>query len=156
MSLNKIADEFNRVYGIEIKKADHDLVSMVGLIEDEVVELGNEIYIEHTITPKSNPSIPHVIKEAIDCIYISMQQLRERGVDVDAALAEVHRSNMSKSIDIFEPDVAVNELLTAKKRYPSAELIPHESRFVIKCQKTGKIIKPATYSPAVITDKFYK
>lgn len=149
-------DEFNDMYGLEVKPVDHDLTSMTGLIEDEVVELGNEVYEAHTIGPKDKVNTIAVIKESIDIIYITAQQLRERGVDVDAALAEVHRSNMSKSLDLFDPQLANMELIEAKKRYPDAELIPHSNKFIIKCTKTGKVVKPTTYSPANITIEMIK
>ena len=146
MSLNKLADEFNAQYGLKQKPLDSDLTSMVGLIGDEWNELDMEIL---AYTDQIN--LNNVVKEAIDTIYITMQQLRERGVDVDAALAEVHRSNMSKSLDIYDNTAAFKELDIARKRYPAAQLIPHGDKYILKCAESGKVIKPSCYSPAVIT-----
>lgn len=152
--LNKTMDEFNELYGLERKPVDHDLSSMAGLIEDEIVELGNEVYFAYSVEPKPSPDPLKVIKEAIDIIYITAQQLRERGVDVDAALAEVHRSNMSKSLPI-DSGVCEREYEIAEKRYPDVKVSHCNSGWLLKCGKTGKVIKPTTYSPAVITKDMY-
>jgi len=143
MSLNKMFDEFNELYGLTKKPVNHDLNSMYKLISDEVEELSFDIDFD-----KGSDCI---IKEAIDTIYITCQQLRERGVNVEAALAEVHRSNMSKQV-LWSSS---SELETAKRRYPNAELVENGEILVMKCADTGKVIKPTTYSPAVITPEMW-
>jgi NTP pyrophosphatase (non-canonical NTP hydrolase) len=153
--LNKTMDEFNELYGLERKPVDHDLESMVNLIVDEVDELLDDVH--------GDSPIENVIKEAIDTIYITAQQLRERGVDLDAALAEVHRSNMSKCVEVGDGDKITTEILqnreltVAKERYPSAMIVNNYGLFnwIVKCADTGKVIKPTTYSPAVITKDMY-
>lgn len=151
--LNKLFDEFNDMYGLERKPIDSNIESMHRLIQDEVNELGWET--QRSCNGILNIVPGELIKEAIDTIYITCQQLRERGVNLDAALREVHRSNMSKALDIYDPEIAHSELQEAKKRYPNAELVPHGSYYVIKCMDSGKIVKPTTYSPAVITEDMF-
>lgn len=143
--INKMFKEFNELYGLETKEIDHNLPAMHDLIEDERKELGDEIF---DVQDGHYVSCEDVVKEAIDIIYITCQQLTERGVDVEAALNEVHRSNMSKLP--HEPEVD-NELEIAKIRYPSAYITSAGGWSVIKCRDTNKVIKPTTYSPAVIT-----
>ena len=144
--LNKMLDQFNGLYGLEVKDINHKPYLMHGLIADEVEELDEAIAFSH-----KNDC---VVKEAIDIIYITCQQLRERGVDVDTALEEVHRSNMSKMVNYSYLE---DEVITAKSRYPNADWHyagsnDSEDFYVIKCADTGKVIKPTTYSPAIITD----
>lgn len=97
-----------------------------------------------------NIDYKNFVKEAIDLIYITGQQLRERGVDLDAALNEVHRSNLSKKVKHAQLD---DELNIARKRYRLASYKICYGDYVLKDLSTGKVIKPTTYSKAVITDK---
>ncbi len=139
--------EFNELYGLETKAIDHDLESMHKLINDEVVELGDEIL------PVINPNIPFTYKEALDVVYIACQQMTERGFDVEKGLAELHRSNMSKSLSFDE--VTIDEITTAMNRYPNASVVEAGNKYVLKCTETGKVIKPKRYSPAVITSDMW-
>lgn len=159
MSLNKIFTEFNSMYGLNhfpIDKAN--LEPMCKLIQDEVTELHEEVYIVEesnegydACETRVHPDLIRVVKEAIDNIYITGQQLTERNIDVDACLAEVHRSNMSKRVHIDDID---RELEIAQERYPNimtAVCSDNPEYVVMKCADTGKVIKPSTYSAAVIT-----
>ena len=144
MSLNKIFDEFNNLYGIKTKDIQHDQESMCSLIDDEFSEM-----LDETISRQVNHH--DFVKEAIDLVYITCQQLRERGVNLDSALGEVHRSNMSKSV---EASNVVEQLEIARERYPHAMDTTNDCEvFVLKCEKTGKVIRPTTYSPTVITNE---
>ena len=149
--LNKMFDEFHSTYGIEKKPLTHKLDSMLSLIKDEVFELEEEIYDDDFNFVLENPNKGNIVKEALDTVYIAIQQLRERGVDVDKGLAELHRSNMSKKIDIYDGESAIKELEIARERYPEAQLIPHSDKYVLKDAATGKVIKPTCYSEANMT-----
>lgn len=144
------------MYGLKRKPIDSDLNGLVKIVGSEFIELKDETPTLLTSDERWMPSPDKFVKEGIDVIYAMSQQLRERGVDLDAALAEVHRSNMSKAISIYEPELAHSELIEARKRYPKAELIPNGEYFVLKCAETGKVIKSTTYSPANITPRLYK
>lgn len=148
--LNKMFDEFNNQYGLEKKELESDLTGMFQIIGSEYDEFRDEASENLLHAGQLMILNPHnFVKEGIDLVYATLQQLRERGVDVDAALSEVHRSNMSKKV---HPLKTRSELDIAKKRYPNAHWV-NTGGFgnVLKCKDTGKVIKPTTYSPAVIT-----
>ncbi len=158
--LNKMFDAFNAQYGIETKPLDHNLDGMHEIVGGEYLEWAEEIDISivrdtgSCITDKAIPNPENFVKEGLDVIYAMTQQLRERGVDIDAGLAEVHRSNMSKTVDFHDLKDELNE---ARKRYPDAVLIPLDNgRYVMKSPSQGKVIKPACYSSAVITEAIIK
>ncbi len=153
--LNKMLDAFNAQYGIETKSLDHNLNGMVQIVGGEFYEWTEEItYSLFNNTDKFIPEPENFVKEGLDVIYAMTQQLRERGVDIDAGLAEVHRSNMSK---VVEDGSLEGEIATAKKRYPDviAQSIS-EGRYVLKSPSQGKVIKPTCYSSAVITEAIIK
>lgn len=140
MSLNKIMDEFNALYSIRPQTINSNQQIMVNLVRDELEELQGEVDVNNE----------DFVKEAIDLIYITAQQLRQRGVDVDAALAEVHRSNLSKRIHLDDFNHVSHELDTARERYPDATLVGSDdpNYGVLKCASSNKVIKPTTYTPA--------
>lgn len=145
---NELMDEFNALYGIENLPIYVNQVHMVSMINDEVVELKEEIFRDSK----------DYIKEAIDVLYITAQQLRMRGVDVDAAFKEVHRSNMSKALVTGTIEEADAELDIAQLRYPHAAIVPSTDclHLVLRDLHSGKVIRPTTYSPAVISDDMCK
>ncbi len=148
--LNKMFDAFNAQYGIETQPLNHNIDGMIKIVGGEYKEWREEI----TGTVKLIPSQKDFVKEGLDVIYAMTQQLRERGVDIDAGLAEVHRSNMSKTVDFHDLKDELNE---ARKRYPDAVPIPLDNgRYVMKSPSQGKVIKPACYSSAVITEAIIK
>ena len=147
MSLNTMMNEFNGLYSLKQLPISDKQSEMVQLIEEELIELKEEI----GVTEPEN-----YIKEAIDIIYVTAQQLRMHGVDIDAALNEVHRSNMSKRIIADSIEDAKVELYRAQDRYPNAAItLTHDCQLTLCDLGTGKIIKPTTYSPAVITKEMF-
>lgn len=153
--LNKIFDQFNEMYGLETKDLEHNINGMTEVVGGEYDEWTDEI--AHSLLDGKERWIPepaNFVKEGLDVVYAMLQQLRERGVDIDAGLAELHRSNMSK---VVEPEDMPEELEIALKRYPDAEPVQlADGRYVLKCQKSGKVIKPTSYSPAEITPAIIK
>ncbi len=144
--LNNIMDDFNASYMIKDKRlCTANIKTMEGLITDEVHELAGEVHVPGFC------NAPNAVKEAIDIIYIAAQQLRLMGVDVDAALAEVHRSNMSKALPLDGSVKLSDELEIARRRYPQAGIKEGQRKAVLMCGETNKVIKPTTYSKAVIT-----
>lgn len=151
--------EFNELYRLDKKPLTHaNAMKTAKLIADELQEFieefydGVEVLISCTGTPKRKEINPHKPpKELTDIRYITGQQMDEYGMDVTALDKEVHRSNMSKTVDVEFLD---EEISIALCRYPHARYSCVEPEvYVIKCADTGKVIKPTTYSPAVITDK---
>lgn len=156
MSLNKMFDEFNELYGLETKELTHaSAMKTAQLIADELQEFieefyeGVEVLISCTGTPKKidNPDKANAGKELGDIRYITGQRATEYGYKIFDIDQEVHRSNMSKAIS---GDIELH-LEIARERYPHAHCFIAGNKHVMKCTKTGKVIKPATYSPAVIT-----
>jgi hypothetical protein len=156
--------QFNTLYGLEKKELTHENALITAqLIADELQEFLQEFYplaIIDVIPTAWHINYPvdigNAFKELEDIRYLTGQQSSEYGCDVTSVGDEVHRSNLSKRISIFEPELALSELEHAKKRYPDAELVPHGDWFVIKCKETGKVVKPSIYSPAIITKEMYK
>jgi hypothetical protein len=145
-NLNAMFDEFNSTYDYDTVELNaENLAKSHKLIQDEVDEINEEV-----VQPTFSKST--AIKEMIDNIYITAQQLRAYGVDIDAALAEVHRSNLSKTVPVTLTAIYMEE---AKERYPSASYIIKGDRAVLRCLETNKVIKPSIYSPAVITPEMY-
>ncbi|CAH9012647.1 putative nucleoside triphosphate pyrophosphohydrolase [Vibrio phage 168E36-1] len=153
--LNKMFDAFNAQYGIETQPLEHKLNGMIQIVGGEFDEWVDEMPLHLFKNEERFIAEPEkFVKEGLDVIYAMTQQLRERGVDVDAGLAEVHRSNMSKTVDFHDLQDEIHE---ARKRYPDAILIPLDNgRYVIKSPSQGKVVKPTCYSPAVITEAIIK
>lgn len=97
--------------GAGIPSADR-LKLRTDLIEEEFTELYFELI--------PAVEVERVAQEAADLVYVIYGMALEFGIDLDAVIAEVHRSNMTK----ISPDGTV------------------------KRRDDGKILKPATYSPA--------
>jgi phosphoribosyl-ATP pyrophosphohydrolase len=144
-------DEFNELYGLDKKPLNHNLKAMRDLISEELIEVEGSL---NTVNAGMDTK-PELVKELIDLVYITCQQMRERGVDIDAALSEVHRSNMSKALPELSIADLTKEIEIAKKRYPNARVFDVGEKEVLKCTETNKVIKPTTYSPAVITPDMY-
>ena len=157
--------QFNQLYMLKNKELTHEQAVITGkLILDEVHEFLNEFFDNVTIDVDAdgyclvlvdreieNPNLNNAFKELEDIRYITGQQMTELGGDVAAIGNEVHQSNVSKQVDAL---YVAKELEVALERYPDAVDVTLDSEtFVINCQKTGKVIKPTTYSPAVITDE---
>ncbi len=143
MNLNKAFQDFENMYGLEpVKPETNRLLAAKRLIEDEVSEFEDEI--------TAAPHLKNLAKEMTDIIYITGERMTNFGFDVDALFAEVHRSNMSKRVHIAE---ATFELAIAKQRYPRAYLVQLDAvdYVVIKDAETSKVIKPTSYSAAMIT-----
>ncbi len=152
--LNQMFDAFNAQYGIETKPLDHNLNGMREIVGGEFDEWTEEIAEPLFGSCGFIPEPENFVKEGLDVIYAMTQQLRERGVDIDAGLAEVHRSNMSK---VVEDGSLEGEIATAKKRYPDVIAQPiSEGRYVLKSPSQGKVVKPTCCSSAVITEAIIK
>lgn len=140
-------DDFMQAYLLKGQEFElKNIRSMCSLIDDEVDELYREF--ETSDINKAN-----VVKETLDIVYVATQRLRRMGVDVDAALDEVHRSNMSKALPLDGSVSIEEELEIARKRYPNAGVKYGQRVAVLICGDTSKVIKPTTYSPAVITSQ---
>lgn len=152
MSLNQMMDDFMGVYQVEHTAFDgKNSRDMLSLIADEMVELEQELY-NGSYNPLGDSVINKgdVVKETIDVLYVAAQRLRRMGVDVDAALAEVHSSNMSKSVPI---DKLVEETELARERYPHVVGVQtSDTTGVLRDTDTGKVVKPTTYTAAVIEE----
>ena len=152
MSLNKMMNEFNELYSVEpIEFTMGNINQTLGLIDDELAEAFGEAKIKWIDRPIEEVNLHNLAKELTDILYITSQRMLTHGMDVDALLAEVHRSNMSKQVPI---DQSVTELTLAKERYPEAiySLVSGDQG-VLTDKATGKVIKPSCYSAAVITDE---
>lgn len=149
MQLNEMFREFNKVYGIQpLKRTQADFATTQSLIQDEVDELWDELYDMEGMDDKADDQLDqaNIAKELTDILYITMQRMLTHGMDVEACLAEVHRSNMSKSIS---GESVAMEVLTAQQRYEQVLVQDMgDNRFVLRCGKTGKVIKPTSYSAA--------
>ena len=157
MEQSKMFKQFNELYGVgDIEPTRENLEKALGLIVDEVKELYEELFYGvvfdiRTAATREDVNLHNVAKEMTDIRYITGERATAFKFDVDALDGETHRSNMSKELTVENVN---KEMAIASKRYPnvkSRHVSP--STFVLKCKDTGKIIKPTTYSPALITDE---
>jgi phosphoribosyl-ATP pyrophosphohydrolase len=155
MQMNKMFDEFMFTYRIKpLVMHMPNLGASAKLIDDELNELIDELsYEDGTPKPIEEVDKSAAIKEMADIIYITAQRMRAMGVDVDAVMAEVHRSNMSKTVPLKDAD---KELEIARQRYPNVYKEEGQRYVVLRCADTGKVVKPSCYSPAVISEEMYK
>ena len=159
MQLNETMDQFMNMYGVERTAiTGEDCFDAFVLVVDEVEEFTEE-FMEadgKSVTLFADDCInqANVAKEMADIIYVTAQRMRRMGMDVDAIMEEVHRSNMSKRISSDMIDMEFNE---ARNRYPNATAQRIEDGIhVLRDRDTGKVIKPMCYSAAVITPEMIK
>lgn len=152
MKLNQMFLEFNAAYDMNpLEFAPTSLYKTHSLIRDEVDELAEEIYLDPSDFTEELIPLPlfnkeNTVKELTDVLYITMQRMTSHGVDVEACLHEVHRSNMSKLVDKSMLSV---ELEVAKVRYPNVvSFETKEGVYVLKDELTGKVVKPTSYTEA--------
>lgn len=139
INLNEMFGEFNKTYGYEPMEFNSlNLKKAVKLISDEVVETLIESDAEELDKPAG-------AKELTDILYITMQQMSAMGLDIHACLNEVHRSNLSKTVD---SEHAHEYLLEVQERYPNAFTTMVNGRVVLRCADTSKVIKPSCYTAA--------
>lgn len=143
MSFNKMMDSFMDTYGVE--RTDITAVDCAGayqLVADEL----DELYDEFNGLDDKDVDKANVAKEMADIIYVTAQRMRRMGMDVDAIMGEVHRSNMSKRVASDRIDTELN---VARQRYPQAIAVNVGGGcHVIRDPITGKVVKPECYSPA--------
>ena len=144
--LNNIFDEFNNIYGypqLPFNRETGD--QLFDLTMSEVYELYDEL--NTTTTPDFD--VVNTTKESMDVVYITLQGLKARGVDLDGALKELHRSNMSKTVP---ENILGKEIELARERYPDVEArVVEGSLFVLYSPSQNKVVKPSCYSPADLT-----
>lgn len=149
MKLNEMFLEFNTVYGIQpLERTLANLASTQSLIQDEVAELWDELYDAEDMEDKTDDALDqaNITKELTDILYITMQRMIVFGMDIEDCLKEVHRSNMSKSVS---GENVAKEVLIAQQRYPKVLVQDMGgNRFVLRCNDSGKVIKPTSYSAA--------
>lgn len=156
-----IYTEFNEKYGVKYQEMTHEqALKTAKLIADELQEFLEEFYIDSVVgvfvagcEKVENPNLLNAAKEITDLRYIAGQQAEQSSFDVDALDKEVHRSNLSKSIPLHQEEIAFHELEIARKRYPNAELVRSIDCYIIQDSVSHKVIKPTTYTAAVVTDK---
>lgn len=164
---NELAIEFNKTMGVSKTPVTHEAAKhRIDLILDEVLEAYSELYGSVNITVEDGKVVfagfinakeidtNGLAAEFGDIDYITSTGAEQLGFNHDAVTEEKHRSNMSKVIpwDVDSGELAA-ELTEAIKRYPKAEISQVDGGYVLKCGRTGKVIKPMCYLKAVITDE---
>lgn len=139
MSLNKMFAEFNSHYNMPATPATGDWFdTSYRLIKEELGEFAKEY---------REGSHADMVKELIDIIYVTAQRLSmvcdRGGVDMDAALAEVHRSNMSKLLPSHESAVREMSYYTENGDDVSVVQTPAGSFKLLRAD--GKIVKPRNF-----------
>jgi predicted HAD superfamily Cof-like phosphohydrolase len=88
--------EFHRVFGVAINApASRDLRTLrARLIAEEANEVTAEL---------ACGSLTSIAQELADLVYVAYGTAISLGIDLDAAVAEVHRANMSKLDDDGQP-----------------------------------------------------
>jgi predicted HAD superfamily Cof-like phosphohydrolase len=88
--------EFHRVFGVAINQpASRDLRTLrARLIAEEANEVTAEL---------ARGNLASIAHELADLVYVAYGTAISLGIDLDAAVAEVHRANMSKLDDNGQP-----------------------------------------------------
>lgn len=144
MSLNKMMDEFNNQYGVEIVPITPDNVKKAAnFAAAEAQEAYEETQLNTFLTEPA-------VKELLDVIYATSQQLRGMGVDVDMGMALLHISNMSKRVPKNELG---KEITIARERYFDAEAVDIGDGFYrLYSPSENKVIKPTCYTAAKVRE----
>lgn len=143
MSLNKMMDEFNGQYGIELVPITSDNVEKAA---NFAAAEAKEAYAETKLTPFYPED---GVKELLDVIYATSQQLRGMGVNIDAGMELLHISNMSKRV----PEDALGaEINAARERYFDVEAIALGNGYYrLYSPSQNKVIKPMCYTAADVS-----
>lgn len=116
MSMARMLREFHEVMGLRAREyptmplPQDEGELRLALIQEEMGELAAAV---------EQDDLLGVLDALADIVYVAYGTALSYGVDLDAALAEVHRSNMTKV-------------------GPNGEVLRRED---------GKVLKPATYEP---------
>lgn len=90
--------EFHRKFGYGSTPLAEALPAREKFLEEEIREVKEATQEVLNASPETlKQAKAHLLKELLDVLYITYGTLEVMGVDADAAFAEVHRSNMSKS-----------------------------------------------------------
>ena len=99
MKLQQMVDQFNSVFMVgRARRATTGTVAeqalVISVIEEELNELDDAL---------RNGDVVEALDAFVDIIYATAQQARKLGMPLEEALAEVHRSNLSKLDENGEP-----------------------------------------------------
>lgn len=144
MSLNKMMDEFNNQYGIELVSiTPSNVEKAANFAAAEAKEAYDETQLS---TFTSEPAV----KELLDIIYATSQQLRGMGVDVDKGMDLLHISNMSKLVPEAELGKEIN---IARERYFDVEAVHvQDDMYRLYSPSQNKVVKPTCYQAANIRE----
>lgn len=113
MSVQQMVTEFHLAMGQPVRDLAHpdedqgaDRIQLrLSLIDEEAGEVADSVLSwtpcdicgDHEVARITD--LPHLAKELADLVYVVYGWAVELGVDLDAVIREVHRSNMSKLVD---------------------------------------------------------
>lgn len=134
--LNKMFAEFNSNYEMPATPANQAWFDTTyRLIKEEVGEFAKEY---------REGSHEDMVKELIDIIYVTAQRLSMvcdgGGIDMDRALLEVHRSNMSKLCPSFES--ATQQAAYYLEQGDDVSVVQTPQGLFKLLRADGKVVKP--------------
>lgn len=137
-TITQMVVEFHRAFGLPSPEGftpltKEGLALRLDLLEEEY---------EETVEALQARDMAGAAKELADLVYVAVGTAVQMGLPFDAILAEVHRSNMSKTWTYAEAleDERVHRLVNAGR-----------GRW-IAYNEAGKVLKGPGYSPADILD----
>ncbi|TKW61482.1 MAG: hypothetical protein DI628_02345 [Blastochloris viridis] len=98
-----LVGDFHAKYGYGVDCTDEELQRTLPIrgriLEEEVRETAEAVdeFLNASTPQERKATKAHLAKEYIDMLYVVYGSLQALGVDADAAFAEVHSSNMSKT-----------------------------------------------------------
>ncbi len=94
-----LVGDFHAKFGYSDVSLAEALPAREKFLEEEVREVkeATQEVLSATTPEALKEAKAHLLKEIIDMMYVAYGTLQVMGIDADAAFAEVHRSNMSKS-----------------------------------------------------------
>lgn len=104
MQVQDMVREFHEAFGAHIGRepgdANHTVSELrLNLIREEwheVREAMHSLVLSLVKGANGHLELPHVAKELADLVYVTYGAALALGIDLDAVIAEVHRSNMTK------------------------------------------------------------
>lgn len=141
-----LVSEFNRVSGNAVTplrnldfgdpESSRMLVLQLLMIQEEVNEL------TEAVTSCDRVGIVDALG---DILYVAYGAGYRLGVNLDEAVEEIHRSNMTKFV--ATEAAAVEAVKALQGKYPEATYRPSCGLWCVYDGATGKILKPPSYSP---------
>lgn len=138
MTPQQMVAQFHRHFGLPVRRTpvipgDDEKKLRRKLLSEEWLEVDEAIYLD---------SLPMVAQELADLVYVAYGAALTYGIDLDAALVEVHRANMSKLGPDGAPLLREDGKVLKGPNYKKPDM-----NFVLESQRRGAHTDPPIPPP---------